>query len=169
LKWTARSPIGHAFHPPYVSNIPPNFRCHKQGRRFVPRPIRRTKKRPPAVDCGMVDFLDRDKWSSSVLSLRFGQGIKPPRRRNFTQNMHPYKRCRRSLARPNRTTPKFHDVNHGVAVGQPRRFCVIEPTAFVGGMGGWFCWTRCAVVFTVVLRSCAGYFLFHVNKVHRCA
>jgi hypothetical protein len=29
--------------------------------------------------------------------------------------------------------------------------------------------TWCAVVNEVVLRSCAGYFLFHVNKVHRCA
>jgi hypothetical protein len=28
---------------------------------------------------------------------------------------------------------------------------------------------RGSVVFEVVLRSCAGYFLFHVNKVHRCA
>ena len=25
------------------------------------------------------------------------------------------------------------------------------------------------VLAEVVLRSCAGYFLFHVNKVHRCA
>ena len=39
LKWTARSPIGHAFPPPQALNIPPNFRRHKQGRRFVPRPI----------------------------------------------------------------------------------------------------------------------------------
>jgi hypothetical protein len=51
----------------------------------------------------------------------------------------------------NRTTPEYHDVNHGVAVGLPRRFCVIEPIAFVGGMGGWSCWTWCAVVFVVVL------------------
>ena len=29
--------------------------------------------------------------------------------------------------------------------------------------------TWCTVVFEVVSRSCAGYFLFHVNKVHRCA
>ena len=48
-------------------------------------------------------------------------------------------------------------------------FCVIAPIAFVGDMGGWCCWTWCAVVFAVVSRSCAGYFLFHVNKVHRCA
>ena len=26
LKWTARSPIANAFHPPQASNIPPNFR-----------------------------------------------------------------------------------------------------------------------------------------------
>jgi hypothetical protein len=69
------------------------------------------------VDCGMVDFLDRDRRSNSVLPSRFGMGIKPPRRPNFAQNMHPNKRCRRSLARPNRTTPEYHDVDHGVAVG----------------------------------------------------
>ena len=94
-------------------------------------------KRPPMVDCGMVDFLDRDKRSNLVLPSRFGQGNKPPRRSNIAQNMHPNKRCRRSLARPNRTTPEYHDVDHGVAVGWPRRFCVIAPIAFVGGMGGW--------------------------------
>jgi hypothetical protein len=87
----------------------------------------------------MFDFLDRDRRSNSVLPSRFGQGIKPPRRPNFAQNMHPNKRCRRSLPRPNRTTPEYHDVNHGVSVGWPRRFCVIAPIAFVGGMGGW-CW-----------------------------
>ena len=115
----------------------------------------------------MVDFLDRDGRSDSVLLSRFGQGIKPPRRPNFAQNMHPNKRCRRSLARPNRTTPEYHDVDHGAAVGRPRRFCIIAPIAFVGGMGRWCCWTWCAVVFTVVL-SCAGNFLFHVNEVHQC-
>jgi hypothetical protein len=65
--------------------------------------------------------------------------------------MHLNKRCRRSLAPPNWTTPDYHDVNHGVAVGRPQRFCVIEPIAFVGGMGGWCCRTWCAVVFVVVL------------------
>jgi hypothetical protein len=30
------------------------------------------------VDCGMVDFLDRDRRSNLVLPSRFGQGIKPP-------------------------------------------------------------------------------------------
>jgi hypothetical protein len=110
----------------------------------------------------MVEFLDRDRRSNSVLPSRFGLGIKPPRRPNFAQNMHPNKRCRRSLARPNRTTPEYHDVDHGVAVGRPRRFCVIEPIAFVGGMGGWCCWTWCAVVFAVVLRSCAGYYFLFI-------
>ena len=99
----------------------------------------------------MVEFLDRDRRSNSVLPSRFGQGIKPPRRPNFAQNMHPNKRCRHSLARPNRTTPEYHDVNHGVVVGRPRRFCVIEPIAFVGGMGGWCCRTWCTVVFVLVL------------------
>jgi len=42
LKWIARSPIGHAFHPPQASNIPLYFRRHKQGRRSVPQPNRRT-------------------------------------------------------------------------------------------------------------------------------
>ena len=121
--------------PPLSVKYPPNVRGHKQGRRSVPRPIR--IKRPPTVDSGMVDCLDRDRRSNLVLPSRFGQGIKPPRRPNFTQNTHPYKRCRRSLARPNRTTPEYHNIDHGVAVGRLRRFCVIEPIAFVGGMGGW--------------------------------
>jgi hypothetical protein len=74
--------------------------------------------------------------------------------------MHPNKWCRRSLARPNRTTPEYHNVDHGVAVGWPRRFCVIAPIAFVGGMGGWCCRTWCAVVFAVVLRSVVVIFCF---------
>jgi hypothetical protein len=82
-------------------------------------------KRPPTVDCGMVDFLDRDRQSNLVLPSRFGQGIKPPHRPNFSQNIHPNKRCRHSLARPNWTTPEYHDVDHGVAVGWPRRFCCV--------------------------------------------
>ena len=115
------------------------------------------------VDCDMVDLLDQDTLSNSVLPSRFGQGIKAPRRTNFAQNMHPNKRCRRSLARPNRTTPEYHDVNHGVAVGRPRQFCIIAPIAFVGGMCGWCC-RGC-------VRSCVEelcwLLLFHVNKVHR--
>ena len=126
-------------------------------------------KRSPTVDCGMVDFFGRDSGSNSVLPSRFGQGIKPPRQPNFAKNMHPNKWCRRSLARPKRTTPEYHGVDHSAAVGRPRRFCIIAPIAFVGGMGRWCCWTWCAVVFAVVSRSCAGYFLFHVNKEHRCA
>jgi hypothetical protein len=91
------------------------------------------------VDCGMVDFLDRDKRSKLVLPSRFGQGNKPPRRPNIAQNMHPNERCRRSLARPNPTTPEYHDVNDGVVAGWPRQFRVIALIAFVGGMGGWCC------------------------------
>ncbi len=64
---------------------------------------------------------------------------------------------------------EYHDVDHGVAVGRLRRFCVIEPIAFVGGMGGWCCRTWCVVVFAVALRSCAGYFLFHVCSPRRGA
>jgi hypothetical protein len=91
------------------------------------------------VDCGMVDFLDQDRRSNYVLPSRFGLGNNPSRQPNFAQNMHPDKRCRRSLARPNRTTPEYHGIDHGVAVGWPRRFCGIAPIAFVGGMGGWCC------------------------------
>ncbi len=135
--------------PPQASNIPPNFRRHKQGRRSVPRPIRRTLRGPRRL---IVVWFN---WSNSVLPSRFGQGIKPPRRPNFAQNMHPNKRCRRSLARPNRTTPEYHNVDHGVAVGLPRRFLVIAPIA-----GGWCCRTWCAVVFAVVLRSVVVIFCF---------
>jgi hypothetical protein len=42
LKWTAWSPIANAFHPAQASNMPPNFRRHKQGRRSFPRPIHQT-------------------------------------------------------------------------------------------------------------------------------
>jgi hypothetical protein len=62
-------------------------------------------------------------------------GYQTPRQPSFAQNMHPIKRCRRSLARPNRTTPEYPDVNNDVAVGRQRRFCFISPVAFVGGMG----------------------------------
>jgi hypothetical protein len=99
------------------------------------------------VDCDMVDFLDQDRRSNSVLLSRFGLGIKPPRRPNFAQNMHPYKRCHRSLAHLNRTTPEYHDVDYGVVVGRPRRFYVIAPIAFEGGMGGWCCRTCAGCVF----------------------
>jgi len=78
----------------------------------------------------MVDFSDRDRRSNLVLPLRFGQGIKPPRRPNFAQNMHPIKQCGRSIARQNRTTPEYHNVDNGAAVGRPRRICVIAPIAF---------------------------------------
>jgi hypothetical protein len=120
-------------------------------------------KRPSTVDCGMVDFLDRDRQSNLVLPSQFGQGNKPPRRPNFTQNMHPNKWCRRSLAHPNRTTPEYHDVDHGVAVGWPRRFCIIAHIAFVGGMGGWCCRTWCGYVCGCV-EECCGNFLFRVEN-----
>ena len=57
-----------------------------------------------------------------------------PHRPNFTQNMQPIKRCRRSLAHLNRTTPEYPDVDNGVAAGRPWLFCFIPPIAFVGGM-----------------------------------
>ncbi len=154
--WTHwNGPPGHQLAmpstPPPSVEYSPQFPSPQTGPPFRLTADSPTIKRPLTVDCGMVDFLDHDRRSNSVLPSRFGQGIKPPRRPNFAQNMHPNKRCRRSLARPNRTTPEYHEVNHGVAVGRPRRFCVIEPIAFVGGMGGWCCGTWCAVVFVVVL------------------
>jgi hypothetical protein len=115
------------------------FPLPQTGPPFRPMADSPNIKRPPTVDCNMVDFLDRDRWSYSVLPSRFGQGIKPPRRPNFAQNMHPNKWYRRSLARPNRTTPEYHNVDHGVAVGQQRRFFIIATTAFVGGPVGWCC------------------------------
>jgi hypothetical protein len=48
--------------------------------------------------------------------------------------MQPIKRCRRSLAHLNRTTPEYPDVDNGVAAGRPWLFCFIPPIAFVGGM-----------------------------------
>ena len=88
------------------------------------------------VDCGMVDFLDQDGWSNLARLSRLGQGIKSPRQPNFAQNMHPIKQCRRSIARLNRIALLYPDVYHGVAVGQPWRFCFTAPIAFVGGIGG---------------------------------
>jgi hypothetical protein len=122
------------------------------------------------VDCGMVEFLDWDRWSNSVLSSRFGLGIKPPRRTNFTQYMHPNKWCRSSIARPNRTTPEYNNVDHGVAVGRPWRFCVIEPIAFVGGMGGWMVLLDmvCGCVRGCVEELCWLFFVHYVNKL-QCA
>jgi hypothetical protein len=130
--------------PPQALTIPPNFHRHKQGRRSVPRPIRRTQRGLRRLIVIWLIFLDQDRWSNSVLPTRFGQGIKPPRRPNFAQIMHPNIRCHRSLARPNRTTPEYQDVNHGVAVGWLRQFYVIAPIASEGGMGRWCC------------RTCAG-------------
>jgi hypothetical protein len=47
---------------------------------------------------------------------------------------------------------------------------LVEPGALGGSDGGGTSLSWCAVVFEVVLRSCAGYFLFHVSKVkvHQC-
>jgi len=72
----------------------------------------------------------------TVVASTLGQDIKSPRRPNIAHYMHPIKRFRRSIARPKRTAPLYPDVDHGVAVGRPRRFCFIAPIAFVGGMGG---------------------------------
>ena len=145
--------------PPLSVEYSPQFLSPQTGPPFHPPADSPNIKRPPTVDCGMFDFLDQDRRSNLVLPSRFSQGIKPPRRLNFAQNMHPNKRCRRSLARPNRTTPEYHDVDHGVAVWWPRRFCVIAPIAFVGGMGGWFWRTWCV---RGCVRSCGYFFLFRV-------
>jgi hypothetical protein len=63
---TTRSPIGHAFHPPQASNIPPNFCRHKQGRCSVPRPIHRTKRGPRRLIVVWLIFrtgIDGSIWS----------------------------------------------------------------------------------------------------------
>ena len=72
-KWTARSPIGHGFHSPKASNIPPNFRRHKQGRRSIPRPIRRTLRGPRRLIVVCLIFwtgIDSPIWSSRCDSAR---------------------------------------------------------------------------------------------------
>ena len=135
MKWAARSPMGHSFPPHQASNIPPNFRCHKHSCLSVTRPICRPT-RHPKVDCGIVDFFNRDRWTNSARPWRFGQGIKSPCQPNFVLKMYPIKRSRRSIARRNPTIFEHQNVEHGVAVGRPRRFCFIAPIAFVGGMGG---------------------------------
>ncbi len=135
LKWAARSPIGHSFPPHQVSNIPPNFCRHKHSPLSVTRPIRRPT-RHPTVDCGIVDFFNRDKRTNLACPLQFGQGIKSPCQPNFVIKMHPNKRSRCSIARRNPTMVKHQTVKHGVAVGRRWRFCFIAPIAFVGGMGG---------------------------------
>jgi hypothetical protein len=44
-----------------------------------------------------------------------------------------------------------------------------EPGALGDSDGGGTSLSWCAVVHAVVLRSCVGYFLFHVNKLHQLA
>ena len=135
MKWTARSPIANAFQPPKrrifpLISVTTNRAAVLSHGRFA------NTKRPPSVDCDMVDFwtrIDGPIWSSHRDSARVSN---PPRRPNFAQNMHPIKRCRRSIARPNCTTAEYPDVDHGFAVGLSWRFCFITPIAFVGGIDG---------------------------------
>ncbi len=87
------------------------------------------------VNCGMVNFLGRDRQSNLARPSRFGQGIKSPRRPNFALKMYPIKRSCRSIARRNPTTPKHKDVDYGVAVGWTWQICFIAPRGFVGGHG----------------------------------
>jgi len=73
LKWTTRSPIANAFHPPQASNIPLNFRRHKQGRRSVPWPIHRTLRGPRRLIVVWLRFwtvIDGPIWSSHRDSAR---------------------------------------------------------------------------------------------------
>jgi hypothetical protein len=135
-------PSGHKLAMPSIPlkrQLSPQFPLPQKEPPFCPTADSPNIKRPPTVDCDMVDFLDWDRRSNSVLKSRFSLGIKPPRRPNFTQNMHPNKWCRRSLACPNWTTPEYHNVDHGVAAGRPRRFCIIATIAFVGGPVGRCC------------------------------
>ena len=58
---------------PQASNIPPNFRRHKQGRRSVPRPIRRTIRGPRRLIVVWLNFwtgIDGPIWSSHRDSAR---------------------------------------------------------------------------------------------------
>jgi hypothetical protein len=57
----------------------PTFDCHvfrgcppQTGPPFHPPADSPNIKRPPTVDCGMVEFLDRDRRSNLVLQSRFG-------------------------------------------------------------------------------------------------
>jgi hypothetical protein len=92
-------------------------------------------KRPPAVDCGMVDFLGRDRLSNSARPSRFGEGIKSPCRPNFTLKMYSIKRSHRSITWRNPTTPEHQNVKYGVEVGWTRRIRFIAPRGFLGGHG----------------------------------
>ncbi len=83
----------------------------------------------------MVDFLGWDRWFILAHPLRFGQGIKSPRRPNFALKMYPIKQSRRSIARRNPTTLDHQDVEYGVEVGWTRRICFIAPRGFIGGHG----------------------------------
>ncbi len=83
----------------------------------------------------MVDFLGRDRRSNLARPSRSGQGIKSPRRPNFTLKMYPIKQSRLSIARSNPTPPKHKDVEHGVAVGWTGRIRFIAPRGFVGWHG----------------------------------
>ncbi len=83
----------------------------------------------------MVVFFGWDKRSNLARPLWFGQGIKFPRRPNFSLKMYPIKRSRRSIAWRNPTTPEHKDIEHGVAVGWTRRIHFIAPRGFVGGHG----------------------------------
>ncbi len=88
------------------------------------------------------------------IAIRPGYQIPLPA--EFFPEYAPIKRGRCSIARPNRTTPKYPNVDHGVAVGWPWGFCFITPIAFVGGMGGWCCgapYSSCKWIASV-LYSC---------------
>ncbi len=121
--------------PHQASNIPPNFRCHKHIHLSFYTTNLPNIRRPLTVDCGMVDFLGRDRRSNLARSSRFGQGIKSPCWLNFALKMYPIKQSRRSIARRNPTLPEHQDVEYGVEVGWTRRICFIAPRGFVGGHG----------------------------------
>ncbi len=136
MKWAARSPIGYSFPPHQASNINPNFRRHKHSQPpFLYTTNLPNIRRPPTVDCDMVDFLVRDRGSNLARPLRFGQGIKSPCRPNFALKMYPIKRSRCSIAWRNPTTPEHQDVEYGVEVGWMWQIPFIAPRGFVGGHG----------------------------------
>ena len=62
MQWTTRSPIGHAFHPPKRRIFP--LIAVDTNRAAVPSHGQSPNiKRPPTVDCGMVEFFGRDRRS----------------------------------------------------------------------------------------------------------
>ena len=139
--WTTWSPIAHVFHPPQASNIPSNFRRHKQGRRSVLRPIFRTQRglrRLIVIWLICWTRIHGPIWSSYCDSTRVSN---PPAGQIFPRICTPINGAAAPSAvriGPHPSTTTTIMVLRG---GWPRRFYIIAPIAVVGGMGGWCCQT----------------------------